>query len=145
MRAVSPPGFSRGFYAIRLYEKERKRYIYAWNECRCRYSPRGIFVSRIRVFHDKARYTYRRYFFVGEEHNEESFTSLRMDWISSSFNGWWNIGYFYDYWYGLCEKGWKEGYLVSLVFEFYFLGEIYMLFNEAWMRLFLVKESLNLF
>lgn len=28
MRAVSPPGFSRGFYAIRLYEKERKRYIY---------------------------------------------------------------------------------------------------------------------
>lgn len=30
MRAVSPPGFSRGFYAIRLYEKERDMYVYMY-------------------------------------------------------------------------------------------------------------------
>lgn len=64
--------------------RERKRYVcvyvYVERIPLSLLSPRNFCFSRIRVFHDKA--PIEDIFSM-----KESFTSLRMDWISSSFNG----------------------------------------------------------
>lgn len=68
MRAVSPPGFSRGFYAIRLYEKERDIYMCI---CICRTNTVVVTLpEEFLFFTDQSvsrQGTYRRYFFDERE------------------------------------------------------------------------------